>query len=180
MTTILAIARGGRAVLGGDGQITLGHSVQKHGAVKVRALAGGRVLSGFAGGAADALTLMERFEGHLGRDGATPLRKAAVELAREWRSDRRLRRLEAVLLVADANELLLVTGTGDVIAPDDGVVATGSGGPVALAAARALLRHGSMELESICRAALEIAAEIDLYTNDRLTILSTPAGEAAR
>lgn len=173
MTTILALSRDGQAVLGGDGQVTLGGHAQKHGAVKVRALAGGRVLTGFAGGAADALTLLERFEGHLGRSGDAPLKKAAVDLAREWRSDRRLRRLEAVLLVADADELLLVTGTGDVIAPDDGILATGSGGPLATAAARALMRHGDLDLETICRTALGIAAEMDIHTNERLTVLTT-------
>lgn len=173
MTTILALARDGQAVVGGDGQVTLGGNAQKHGAVKVRSLAAGRVLTGFAGGAADALTLLERFEGHLGRAGDAPLKKAAVDLAREWRSDRRLRRLEAVLIVADAEELLLVTGTGDVIAPDDGVLATGSGGPLATAAARALLRHADMDLEGICRTALAIAAEMDIHTNERLTVLST-------
>ncbi|MGE0193854.1 MAG: ATP-dependent protease subunit HslV [Planctomycetota bacterium] len=178
MTTILALQRAGHAVIGGDGQVTLGHGIQKHGAVKVRALADGRVLAGFAGGAADALTLMERFESHLGRGGDAPLRKAAVELAREWRSDRRLRRLEAVLVVADASELLLVTGTGDVIAPDDGVLATGSGGNVALGAARALLRHADLPLEEVCRAALAVTAEIDLYTNDHVTVLSTGARTA--
>ena len=176
MTTILALHRDGHAVIGGDGQVTLGHGIQKHGAVKVRSLADGRVLAGFAGGAADALTLMERFESHLGRGGDAPLRKAAVELAREWRSDRRLRRLEAVLVVADASELLLVTGTGDVIAPDDGVLATGSGGNVALGAA--LLRHAELPLEEVCRAALAITGEIDLYTNDHVTVLSTGARSA--
>jgi ATP-dependent HslUV protease subunit HslV len=176
MTTILALARDGHAVLGGDGQVTLGGHAQKHGAVKVRALASGRVLTGFAGGAADALTLLERFEGHLGRAGDAPLKKAAVDLAREWRSDRRLRRLEAVLIVADADGLLLVTGTGDVIAPDDGVLATGSGGPLATAAARALLRHTTLDLATICRTALGIAAEMDIHTNERITVLST--GEA--
>lgn len=175
MTTILALHRDGRSVLGGDGQVTLGAQVQKHGAVKVRALAEGRVLCGFAGGAADALTLLEHFEEHLGKGGRhAPLRKAAVDLARDWRHDRRLRRLEAVLVVADADSLLLVTGTGDVIAPDDGVLGTGSGGAVAVAAARALMRHATLDLEEICRAALSIAAEIDLHTNNHTTILSTP------
>jgi ATP-dependent HslUV protease subunit HslV len=174
MTTILALNKNGRSVLGGDGQVTLGESVQKHGAVKVRALRDGAVLCGFAGGAADAMALMERFEGKLD-EFSGQLRKAAVELAKDWRTDRALRRLEAVLLCADANELLLVTGTGDVIAPDDGVVATGSGGAVAAAAARALLRHSSMDLHAICESALQIAAETDLYTNERLTLLETPA-----
>lgn len=174
MTTILALHRDGRAVLGGDGQVTLGDHIQKHGAVKVRALREGAVLCGFAGGAADALALMERFEAKLEEFGGQ-LRKAAVELAKDWRTDRALRRLEAVLLAADARELLLVTGTGDVIAPDDGVHATGSGGAVAAAAARALLRHSDMGLREVCEAALGIAAETDLYTNEHVTVLETPA-----
>lgn len=174
MTTILALHRNGRAVLGGDGQVTLGANVQKHGAVKVRALRDGAVLCGFAGGAADALALMERFEGKLD-EFAGQLRKAAVELAKDWRTDRALRRLEAVLIAADKQELLLVTGTGDVIAPDDGVLATGSGGPVAAAAARALLRHSKKPIREICEASLLIAAETDLYTNERVTLLETPA-----
>ena len=174
MTTILALHRDGRSVLGGDGQVTLGPNVQKHGAVKVRALRDGAVLCGFAGGAADAMALMERFEAKLDEFGGQ-LRKAAVELAKDWRTDRALRRLEAVLIVADNAELLLVTGTGDVIAPDDGVLATGSGGSVAAAAARALLRHAPMDLRDVCDASLKIAAETDLYTNERLTLLETSA-----
>ena len=174
MTTILALHKDGRSVLGGDGQVTLGDQVQKHGAVKVRALRDGSVLCGFAGGAADAMALMERFEAKLDEFGGQ-LRKAAVELAKDWRTDRALRRLEAVLITADANELLLVTGTGDVIAPDDGVLATGSGGAVAAAAARALSRHTKMDLREICDGSLKIAAETDLYTNERVTILETPA-----
>ena len=170
MTTILALHRDGKAVVGGDGQVTLGDTIQKHGAVKVRALAEGRILCGFAGGAADALALIERFEEQLGTGQGAPLRKAAVDLARAWRGDRLLRRLEAVLVVADAKEMLLVTGTGDVITPDDGVLAAGSGGPVAAAAARALLRHTELDLEAICRAGLEIAAESDLYSNGKITI----------
>jgi ATP-dependent HslUV protease subunit HslV len=170
MTTILAITKDGASVLGGDGQVTLGTQVQKHGAVKVRALEGGRVLAGFAGGAADAMALLERFEAKL-EAHAGQLRRAAVELAKDWRSDRVLRRLEAVMVVADAEELLLVTGTGDVIAPDDGVIGTGSGGPVAAAAARALLAHTELPLRAICESALRIAAGMDLYTNDRITVL---------
>jgi ATP-dependent HslUV protease subunit HslV len=177
MTTILAIHREGRSVLGGDGQVTLGHSVQKHGAVKVRALQGGAVLAGFAGGAADAMALMERFAGKLD-EHAGQLRRAAVELAKDWRGDRVLRRLEAVMVVADAGELLLVTGTGDVIAPDDGVLGTGSGGEVAAAAARALLAHADLDLRQVCEASLRIAAEMDIYTNERLTLLEVPAPAA--
>ncbi len=174
MTTILALRHGGKTVLGGDGQVTLGQQIQKRGAVKVRALMDGQVLAGFAGGAADAMSLMERFSAKLDEFGGQ-LMKAAVELAKEWRSDRALRRLEAVLIVADAKELLLVTGTGDVISPDDGVVATGSGGAYALSAARALMRHGSLDAKALCTAALGIAAEIDLHTNDSLTVLEAKA-----
>lgn len=173
MTTILAVHREGHAVLGGDGQVSLGNQVQKHGAVKVRALQGGKVLAGFAGGAADAMALMERFDAKL-EEHAGQLRRAAVELAKDWRADRVLRRLEAVMVVADAAELLLVTGTGDVIAPDDGILATGSGGPFAAAAAKALLEHTDMQPAEVVRAGLRIASEIDIYTNDHLTVLETP------
>ncbi|MFO0933713.1 MAG: ATP-dependent protease subunit HslV [Planctomycetota bacterium] len=170
MTTILAVTRDGRSVLGGDGQVTLGTQVQKHGAVKVRALREGRVLAGFAGGAADALALLDRFEGKLEAAGGQLL-KAAVELAKEWRTDRALRRLEAVLVLADATTVLLVSGNGDVVTPDDGVLAAGSGGAVACAAARALLRHTNLAPRAIVEASLGIASELDLYTNGRLTLL---------
>jgi ATP-dependent HslUV protease subunit HslV len=172
VTTILAVSRDGRSVLGGDGQVTLGGQVQKHGAVKVRALRNGSVLAGFAGGAADALALLDRFEARLDEAGGQLL-KAAVELAKEWRTDRALRRLEAVLVLADADAILLVSGNGDVVTPDDGVLAAGSGGPVAAAAARALLRHTALPPRDIVEASLRIASEIDLYTNDRLTLLET-------
>lgn len=174
MTTILAIQRDGRAVLGGDGQVTLGTHVQKQSAVKVRSLREGAVLAGFAGGAADALALLDRFESRLDAHPGS-LRKAAVELARDWRTDRVLRRLEAMLVVADGRELLLVTGTGDVIAPDDGVLGVGSGGALAVAAARALLVHGSLSLGQTCAEALRIAAGLDLYTNEHITLLETAA-----
>lgn len=170
MTTILAVTRDGRSVLGGDGQVTLGTQVQKHGAVKVRSLRDGRVLAGFAGGAADALALLDRFEAKLEASGGQLL-KAAVELAKEWRTDRALRRLEAVLVLADVTTVLLVSGNGDVVTPDDGVLAAGSGGAVACAAARALLRHTDLAPRAIVEASLRIAAELDLYTNDRLTLL---------
>jgi ATP-dependent HslUV protease subunit HslV len=170
VTTILAVARDGRAVVGGDGQVTLGSTVQKHGATKVRSLRGGAVVAGFAGGAADALSLLDRFEGKLDEAGGQLL-KAAVELAKEWRLDRALRRLEAVLVLADASSVLLVSGTGDVVSPDDGVLGAGSGGAVAVAAARALLQHTSMSARDVCEAALRIAAGIDLHTNDRISIL---------
>ncbi len=174
MTTILAVTRDGRSVLGGDGQVTLGSQVQKHGAVKVRSLRDGRVLAGFAGGAADALALLDRFEAKLEAAGGQLL-KAAVELAKEWRTDRALRRLEAVLVLADATTVLLVSGNGDVVTPDDGVLAAGSGGAVACAAARALLRHTDLAPRAIVEASLRVAAELDLYTNDRLTLLEVVA-----
>ncbi len=179
MTTILAIHKDGTSVIGGDGQVTLGHQVQKHGAVKVRALQDGQVLAGFAGGAADAMALLERFEAKLEEFGGQ-LRKAAVELAKEWRTDRVLRRLEAVMVLADAKELLLVSGTGDVIAPDPApggglVLASGSGGPVAAAAAHALLKHSNLSARDLCEEALKVSAEIDLYSNDRLTVLEVGA-----
>lgn len=170
MTTILAVTRDGRSVLGGDGQVTLGQHVQKQGAVKVRALREGRVLAGFAGAAADALALLDRFEARLEAAGGQLLR-AAVELAKEWRTDRALRRLEAVLVLADATSVLLVSGTGDVVTPDDGVLGAGSGAPVAVAAARALLRRTDLPPREIVTTALGIAGELDLYTNDRLTLL---------
>ena len=158
--------------MGGDGQVTLGEGVQKHGAVKVRRIEKSNVLAGFAGGAADALTLLERFESKL-EDNGGQLVKAAVELAKDWRRDRVLRRLEAVLLLVDPEHMLLVSGTGDVISPDDDVLYDASGGALAGAAARALLRHADLGLAEACRAALGIAAEIDLYTNDRITILES-------
>jgi ATP-dependent HslUV protease subunit HslV len=172
VTTLLAMRRDGHAVIGADGQVTIGNAVQKHGAVKVRRLTRGNVLAGFAGGAADALALLERFEKKL-EDAGGHVLKAAVELAKDWRTDRVLRRLEAVVLLADPDHLLLVSGNGDVLSPDDGVLYAGSGGPVAGAAARALERHASMPLEEACAAALRIAAEIDLHTNDRITVLQT-------
>ncbi len=170
MTTILAVHRDGRSAVGGDGQVTLGTAVQKHGAVKVRALKDGRVVAGFAGGAADALALLDRFEAKLEAAGGQLL-KAAVELAKDWRTDRVLRRLEAVLVLADAKTLLLVSGNGDVVTPDDGVLGAGSGGVAAVSAARALLRHTSMGAKEVVEKALAIAAETDLYTNDRVTVL---------
>ena len=170
MTTILAIHKNGVSVLGGDGQVTLGDQIQKHSAVKVRTLQSGRVLAGFAGGAADAMALVHRFEAKLEAHGGQ-LRKAAVELAKDWRADRVMRRLEAVMVVADKDELLLVSGTGDVIAPDDGVLATGSGGGLAAAAARALMAFSQLSPAEICTEALKIAGHMDLHTNDQLTVL---------
>jgi ATP-dependent HslUV protease subunit HslV len=168
-TTILAVRHRGRVVVGGDGQVTLGQTVVKHNATKVRRLYQDRVLAGFAGAGADAITLFERFEQKLERVGGN-LRRAAVELAKDWRTDRMLRRLEALMVVADKDALLIVSGTGDVIEPEDGVAAIGSGGNYALAAARALVLHSALDARRIVEEAMRIAAAICVYTNDRLTI----------
>ena len=168
-TTILSVRRDDRAVVAGDGQVTLQNHQVKRGARKVRRLAEGKVVAGFAGGAADAFALLTRFEGKLAAHQQN-LERAAVELVREWRTDRALRRLEAMLLVADAKRTLLLSGTGDLIEPDDGVLAIGSGGVAAEAAARALLRHTDLPARGIAEKAMHIAADIDIYTNDQLTI----------
>jgi ATP-dependent HslUV protease subunit HslV len=168
-TTILAVRHRGRVVLGGDGQVTLGQTVVKHNASKVRRLYQDRVLAGFAGAGADAITLFERFEQKLEKVNGN-LRRAAVELAKDWRMDRMLRRLEALMVVADREALLIVSGTGDVIEPEDGVAAIGSGGNFAVAAARALVRHADLDARRIVEESLRIAAAICVYTNDRLTI----------
>jgi ATP-dependent HslUV protease subunit HslV len=173
-TTVLAVLRDGRGAIGSDGQVTLGDTAVKHGAVKVRSLRDGKVLAGFAGGAADALTLTEKFEGHLDRYQGH-LRRATVELAREWRQDRILRRLEAMMLVMDLDDVFTVSGNGDVLEAEHGVAAIGSGGGYALAAARGLVAHSSLDAPGICRAALEIAGDICIYTNRNLTILSLDA-----
>ncbi len=168
-TTVVAVRRFGAVALGCDGQVTLGSTVLKHHASKVRMLAGGRVVAGFAGSVADALALFTRFEGKLETYGGN-LERAAVELAREWRTDRALRHLEAMLVTADRSTTLLVSGTGEVVAPDDEVLAVGSGSVAALAAARILVRHTEMDAEEIVREALAVAAEIDIYTNDQTTV----------
>ncbi len=168
-TTICAVRRDGATAIACDGQVTFGQTVLKHGATKLRRLGGGRVLSGFAGSVADALALFTRFEAKL-EEYAGNLERASVELAREWRTDRALRHLEAMMIVADREHLLLLSGSGEVIAPDDGVLAIGSGGPPALAAARALLRHSALPAAEVAREALAIAAAIDLYTNDHITV----------
>jgi ATP-dependent HslUV protease subunit HslV len=168
-TTILCVRREGRVALGGDGQVTLGTTVMKADAVKVRRLLDGKVLAGFAGGAADGFALLERFEAKL-REYNGNLMRAATELAKLWRTDRALRRLEAMLIVADARVSLLVSGSGDVIQPSDGLLATGSGGGYALAAARALIAHTPFDAGRIVRESLAIAAGIDIYTNESLTI----------
>ncbi len=169
-TTILAVRTVKGVALGGDGQVTMGQTmIMKHTARKVRRLYKGRVLAGFAGATADAFTLFERFEAKLEESGGNLLR-AAVELAKDWRKDKYLRKLEALLLVADAERTLILTGTGDVIEPDDGAAAIGSGGPYALAAARALLRHGDMSPADMVREAMAIAADICVFTNGNLTL----------
>ncbi|GAB4222213.1 MAG: ATP-dependent protease subunit HslV [Acidobacteriota bacterium] len=166
-TTVLAVRRDGRVALAGDGQVTLDRTVIKGSARKVRRLAGGEVLAGFAGGAADAFALFSRFEEKLEQHGRR-LERAAIELVRDWRTDRALRRLDAVLVVADRERTLLLSGTGDLIEPDDGLLAVGSGGALALAAARALARFTELDAEQIARNALAIAAGIDIYTNDNI------------
>ncbi len=167
-TTILAVKRDGRTVIAGDGQVTLDKTVMKHTARKVRRLGDGSIVAGFAGATADAFTLFERFEAKL-KAHSQNLSRAAVELAKDWRTDRFLRRLEALLLVADRERILLLTGAGDVLEPDGGAAAVGSGGPYALAAARALLEHSSLDARAVAEAALRIAADICIYTNTNLT-----------
>ena len=168
-TTILSVRRDGLAALGGDGQVTLGDTVVKHRARKVRRLFDGKVLVGFAGAAADAFALLDRFEEKL-RDHSGDAARAAVELARDWRTDRVLRRLESVLAVVDRERSLLVSGSGDVIEPDDGVLGIGSGSVAAVAAARALVAHSDLEPRVIATEAMRIASGIDIYTNDELTV----------
>lgn len=168
-TTIVTARRGPIVALGGDGQVSLGNTVVKATAKKVRRLHEGKVLAGFAGATADAFTLFERFEGKLAEYGGQLLR-SAVELAKDWRTDRYLRRLEAMLLVADTTHTLVISGNGDVIEPDEGLTAIGSGGPMALAAARALSAHTEMSPRDIVEKSLGIAAEICIYTNANITV----------
>ncbi len=168
-TTILAVRRNGRAAIGGDGQVTLGNTVMKSDARKIRRLHNGLVLTGFAGSAADAFALLERFEAKL-KDHQGSVPRAATELAKEWRTDRALRRLEAMLITLDKDSLLVVGGTGDVIQPTDGIAAIGSGGPFAMAAARALAAHTQLTSAEIVRAALEIAADICVFTNRNIEV----------
>ena len=167
-TTVIAVKRGKSVVIAGDGQVTLGNTVMKRTARKVQRLHGGRVIAGFAGSTADAFALAERFEAKLEERGGI-LRRAAVELAKDWRTDRALRRLEALLIVADSQDLLVISGNGDVIEPDGGVAAIGSGGSFALAAARALMDATEFGAREIAERALRIAAEICLYTNDQIS-----------
>ena len=168
-TTILSVRREGQVTMGGDGQVTLGNTIMKGNARKVRRLYQDRILAGFAGGTADAFTLFERFEGQLERHGGN-MTRAAVELAKDWRSDRALRRLEALLAVADQDVSLIISGNGDVIEPEGGLIAIGSGGAFAQAAARALLEGSALNAREITERALNIAADICIYTNRNLTI----------
>ena len=171
-TTILAVRRDGKVALGGDGQVTVGETVMKSNAQKVRALRGGQLLAGFAGSAADAFTLFEKFEEKLERY-PNNLSRAAVELAKDWRSDRVLRRLEALLAVVDRHHGFVISGTGDIIEPDDGILAIGSGGSYALAAARALVSATSLSPAEVVRRGLQIAGEICVYTNTNITVLES-------
>lgn len=180
-TTIVSVRRGDHVVIGGDGQVTLGNTVMKGNARKVRRLYHGRVLAGFAGATADAFTLFERFEGQLEKQRGN-LTKAAVELVKDWRTDRMLRRLEALLAVADAKASLIISGNGDVIEPENGLIAIGSGGPFAQSAARALWENTELGAREIVERSLHIAADICIYTNHNLTIeaLDTQTDESAQ
>ena len=167
-TTIVSVRRNGCVAVGGDGQVSMGNTIMKGNARKVRQLAKGRVIAGFAGGTADAFTLFELFEGKLEQYGN--LTRAAIELAKDWRTDRRLRRLEALLVVADKETSLIISGNGDVIEPEDDLMAIGSGGSFAQAAARALLDHSELDAETIVRNSLQIAASICVFTNDNIVL----------
>jgi ATP-dependent HslUV protease subunit HslV len=169
-TTVLAVRRDGKVAMGGDGQVTIGDTVIKHTAKKVRRLYQGKVLAGFAGSTADAFTLFERFEKKLDQHQGN-LSRAAVELAKDWRTDRVLRRLEALMTVADSDGLFLISGTGDVLEPEGGVLAIGSGGPYASAAARALLDHTDLGPAEVVQESLTIAARICIYTNEEITVM---------
>lgn len=172
-TTILALRHGGKVVVIGDGQVSLGQTVMKRSARKVRKLHHDRVIAGFAGATADAFTLFEKFEAKL-EQYAGNLKRAAVELAKDWRTDRILRRLEALMVVADVNDLLVVSGSGDVVEPDDGIIAIGSGGNYALAAARVLVKHTQLDARTIAEEAMRVAAEICVYTNDQFSFEELP------
>lgn len=168
-TTIVAVRRDGKSAMAGDGQVSLGQTVMKGQARKVRRIANGKVIAGFAGATADAFTLLDRFESKL-QEHRGSLQRAAVELAKDWRTDRYLRRLEAMLVVMDASTILLLSGTGDVVEPDEGIIAIGSGGSYALAAARSLMRNTELSATEIARRSLEIAAEICVYTNNEIVV----------
>lgn len=168
-TTILCIRRNDKVAIAGDGQVTVGATIMKHNAKKIRRMYNGEILAGFAGGAADALTLFERFEAKLEQYHGN-LTRAVIELAKDWRTDKVLRRLEALMCVADRNSSLIISGTGDIIEPEDGIMAIGSGGPYALAAARALMSHTDMGAREIAEEAMKITAKICIYTNSAILI----------
>ncbi|MFZ2491622.1 MAG: ATP-dependent protease subunit HslV [Thermoanaerobaculia bacterium] len=170
-TTVICVHRDGKVALAGDGQVTIGNTVMKHGAAKVRRLYGDRILAGFAGSAADAFALFSRFEAKL-EEFRGNMERSVVELAKDWRMDKYLRQLQAMLIVANAEKAYLVSGTGDLIQPDDGILAIGSGGPYALAAARALMKHTEMSASEIATESMKIAAAICIYTNDNITVES--------
>jgi ATP-dependent HslUV protease subunit HslV len=169
----LAVRRGGKTVVVGDGQVSLGQTVMKHGARKVRKLYHDRVIAGFAGATADAFTLFEKFEAKLEQFNGN-LKRSAVELAKDWRTDRVLRRLEALLIIADVSDLLVISGSGDVVEPDDDLIAIGSGGNYALAAARVLLKHTQLDARTIADESMRVAADICVYTNSQLTFEELP------
>jgi len=168
-TTILAVRKDGKVAIAGDGQVTLGNTVMKKGAVKVRRMGDGNVLAGFAGSTADAFTLFEKFESKLEQYRGN-LARAAVELAKDWRTDKVLRRLEALLIVVDKDHSFILSGSGDVIEPEGGAAAIGSGGPFAVSAARAMLQHSNLDAKTIAMEAMKIAAEICIYTNENITV----------
>ncbi|MBI3078313.1 MAG: ATP-dependent protease subunit HslV [Deltaproteobacteria bacterium] len=168
-TTVLCVRRDGRVAIGGDGQVTLGQTVIKHSARKVRRLYQDKVVAGFSGATADAFTLFERFEGKLDQYHGN-LTRASVELAKDWRTDRMLRRLEALMIVADQEHSFIISGTGDVVEPDDGICAIGTGGPYALASARALLQHSALDARGIVETSMRIASQICIYTNEQIAV----------
>ena len=169
-TTVICVRHGGKVAMAADGQVTLGTTIMKHTAAKIRRLAGGDVLAGFAGSSADAFSLFSRFESKL-EEYRGNLERAAIELAKDWRTDKMLRQLEALLIVADKASSLLISGTGDLISPEEGVLAIGSGGAYALAAARALVKHrADMSAKDVAREAMLVAAQIDIYTNEKITL----------
>lgn len=175
-TTVLSVRKDGRLAMGGDGQVTLGNTVMKNSAVKIRRLADGEVLAGFAGAVADAFALFERFEAKL-KEYNRNLLRASVEMSKDWRTDKYLRQLNAMLAVGDREKSLLLSGTGEVIEPDDGILAIGSGGPYALSAARALIKHSPLDAEGIVREALQVAADICIYTNTNIRVETLEIGQ---
>lgn len=172
-TTVIAVSRNGKTAIAGDGQVTLGATIMKKGAVKVRRMRDSSVLAGFAGSTADAMTLFDKFEAKLEQYRGN-ITRAAVELAKDWRTDRILRRLEALLIVADREHMFIISGSGDVIEPEDGIASIGSGGPYALSAAKMLLKHTALEARAIAEEAIKTAAEICIYTNDKITVEELP------